>query len=106
MVKLHKLFGGNNGVMVTDLFIVHKAGVGTNRLIQQYTCQFPVRSHCTGLQAFFNSRYNILANVSGICSRISKDFMVLIESLHDVQSLLRGIPIFLVGFPLQRSQII
>ena len=35
MVKLHKLLRRDNCMMITNLFIVHKISIGTNRLIHQ-----------------------------------------------------------------------
>ena len=49
MVKLYKLLRRDNCMMVTDLFIVHKTSICPNWLIHQCTCQFSIRSHCTGL---------------------------------------------------------
>ena len=106
MVKLHKLLRRDNCMMVADLFIIHKTSICTNRLIHQCACRFSVRSCCAGSQSFFNCRNNILSNISGICPRISEYFVILIQTLHDIQSLLCRISIFPICLSLQCGQVI
>ena len=92
--------------MVADLFIIHKTSICTNRLIHQCACRFSVRSCCAGSQSFFNCRNNILSNISGICPRISEYFVIFIQTLHDIQSLLCRISIFPICLSLQCGQVI
>ena len=64
MIELYKLFRRNDCMMVTDLFIIHKASVCLNRFADQYSGKLSVRACSTGFQTFFNRRYNILSDIT------------------------------------------
>ena len=97
MIQLYKLFCRNDRMMVADLLIIYKTCIGLNRLIGKCSRKFPVRTCSTCLKTFFNSRNYVFSDISGIGPWISKNLMVLIEPLHDVQRLFCGKTVFLIG---------
>ena len=106
MIQLYKLFCRNDGMMVTDFFVIHKACTGLDRFIGQRTGKFPIRAGSTSLKTFFNGRNYIFSYISGIRSWVGKDFVILIEPLHDIQSFLCRKAVFLISFSLKSGQVI
>ena len=93
-------------MVVTDFLIIHKTCIDLDRFVSQRTGKFPVRACSACLKTFFNRRNYILSDISGIGSWIRKNLVVLIETLHDVQSLFCGKTIFLIGLSLKGCQVI
>ena len=106
MIQLYKLFCRNDGMMVTDFLIVYKTCIGLDRFVGKSSGKFPVGACPACLKTLFNGRDDILSYISGIRSWVGKDFVILIEPLHDIQSLLCGKAVFLIGFSLKGSQVI
>ena len=106
MIQLYKLFCRNNCMMVTDFLIIHKTCIDLDWFVGKHTGKFPVRTCSTCLKTFFNSRNYVFSDISGIGPWISKNLMVLIEPLHDVQRLFCGKTVFLIGLSLKSCQII
>ena len=92
--------------MVADLLIVYERFAGLDLPFQKGWDIFPVGADIAGGQPFFQRRYNICADVSGIRSGIGQDLVVLVEPLHDIQGFLGGEAKALVGVSLQFCQVV
>ena len=93
-------------MMVTDFFVIHKASTDLDRFIDQRTGKFSIRTCPACLKTLFNGRNYIFSYISGIRSWVGKDFVVLVEPLHDIQSFLCRKAVFLIGFSLKSGQVI
>ena len=78
MIQLYKLLCRNDCMMVTDLFIIHETSVCMDWFSKQRTGKFSIWAGSTGFQSLFDRRDNILADITGIRSRIRKYLMILI----------------------------
>ena len=90
MVQLDKLLGGDDRMVIAHLFVIHKGFACFYGLHGKAAGQLPIGSYRTGLQSFFQGPHHIASDVAGIGPRIRQDFVVFIQTLHNVQRLLCG----------------
>ncbi|GFI32677.1 hypothetical protein IMSAGC013_04081 [Lachnospiraceae bacterium] len=100
------LFCGNNGVMIRHFLIIHKRFITLYRRFQQLRADRPINSAPACPDPLRQRFHKILGQIPGIGSGVSYHFIMFIEALHIIQSLLGGKAIEPVGVLLQRSQII
>ena len=93
-------------MVVAYLFVIHKGFAGFYGFHGEASRKFAVGTYCTGFQPFFQGSGHVASDVAGICSRIREDFVVLVQALHNVQSLFCGEAEFFICISLKLSQIV
>ena len=96
----------NDGMVVADFCIIDKCRFLRQFAANQWSRKFSVNACIDGLQTLFDRSHDICGQITGIRSRISQDFMIFIQPLHDIQCFFCRKAKFLIRFPLQLCQIV
>ena len=96
----------NDCMMVADFCIIDKCRFLRQFAANQWSRKFSVNPCIDGLQTLFDRSHDICCQITGIRSRISQDFMIFIQPLHDIQRFFCRKSKFLICFPLQLCQVI
>ena len=105
-IQGRRLLGGDDGVVVGDLGVVHQV-LGLEGL-------FPLDSPGQLLILRLGHRpepvrqggHHVVGDVAAVGPGVGQSLVPLIEALHQVQGLLGGVGVFLVGVPLELRQVV
>lgn len=104
--QLHRLLGGEEGVVVGDLGGVDQIFGLEGTAAQQLRRQGLVVLHHHAAQPLRQGRNHVVGDVAGVGAGVGDHLMDLIEVLEDGQGLLGGVGVLLVGVPLELGEVV